>query len=101
MKISSLQKYILKQCILSKGGGIGKRELERFYSDKKNKPKEIDQVKIITKSIDRLIKKDLIIGTGTKTSHKWYIKEIKLTNQGKKEAKKLFGTQQKLPFNKK
>ena len=101
VKLSSLQKYILKQCILSKDGSISKNKLEQFYADKKIKPKAEDQVRIITKSVDRLIYKDLVIGSGVKTAHRWYIKNLKLTNRGKKEAKKLFGTQQKLPFNKK
>lgn len=100
MRLSSLQKYILQKCILSKDGEISKSILKQFYADKKKKPKDKDQIKIITKSIERLINKDLVVGTGIKTSHKWYIKNIKLTAQGRKEAKKLFGTQQKLPLKK-
>ena len=98
MKLSVLQKYILKQCIQAKDKIVSKSILERFYSGKKNKPK--DTINIITKSVDRLIKKELVTGYGWKTSHKWFIRQVKLTPKGKKIAKSLFGVQQKLPFRK-
>jgi len=99
MKFSSLQKYILRQAYLNKGKSSRKR-LEKFYENKKKKPKQEDIVNIITKSIDRLIKKELMIGQGIKTAKKWFVKEIRLTPQGRKWAKKLLGEQLKLPFKK-
>ena len=73
--------------------------LVKFYSKKKNKPKQEDMQNIITKSIERLIDRELLMGNGTKTAHKLYIKEIKLTPKGKKAAMLLLGEQQKLPLN--
>lgn len=72
--------------------------LERFYEKRRIKPKKDDIVNIITKSLERLIDKELLIGCGVRTPHKWYIKEIKLTPKGRKETKKYLGEQQKLPF---
>ena len=101
MKLSSLQKYILKQCVQSKDKVISKSKLEKFYGSKKDKPKVKDMINIVTKSVERLIKKELVIGYGWKTSHKWFIRQVKLTPKGTKIAKRLFGIQQKLPFKKK
>ena len=98
MKLSVLQKYILKQCVQTKDKVVSKSILERFYNGKKNKPK--DTINIITKSVDRLIKKELVTGYGWKTPHKWFINKVKLTPKGRKIAKSLFGVQQKLPFRK-
>ena len=57
--------------------------------------------KIITQSIERLISKELMIGYGVRTPHKWFIREITLTSKGKIEAKKLLGEQKSLPFKSK
>jgi len=100
MKLSALQKYILKQCVQTKDKIISKSVLEKFYNGKKNKPKPRDAINIITKSVERLIKKELVIGYGWKTPHKWFINQVKLTPKGRKAAKSLFGVQQKLPFKK-
>jgi hypothetical protein len=98
MKLSALQKYILKQCVQSKDKTISKLVLENFYNNKTKKPNRKDITNIITKSVERLIKKEMIIGYGWKTPHKWYITQVKLTPVGKKVAKGLFGVQQKLPL---
>lgn len=98
MKLSALQKYILKQCIQAKDKVVSKSVLEKFYNGKKNKPKDI--INIITKSVERLIKKELVIGYGWKTPHKWFTNKVKLTSKGRKVAKSLFGVQQKLPLRK-
>ena len=57
-----------------------------------------DQVHSITKSIERMIDKELLIGHGVRAPHRWYIKEVRLTVKGKREAKKLRGQQQELPL---
>lgn len=98
MKLSALQKYILKQCLQTKDRIISKGTLERFYNGKPSAPKQKDAINIITKSVDRLIKKELVTGYGVKTPHKWFIKQVKLTAKGAKVARSLFGVQQKLPF---
>ena len=96
MKLSELQKYILRQAWQSKDKTVSKNILERFYGGIKSKPKDL--ISIITKSVERLIKKELVIGYGWKTPHKWFIRQVKLTPKGKRAARNLFGIQQKLPL---
>jgi len=94
MKLSSLQKYILKQCYNNTGFKIGKNVIENFYSSKAIKAKSM--VGDITKSVERMIVKELVVGFGTKTAKKWYIREVMLTPKGKHLARETF-VQQKLP----
>jgi len=99
MRLSQLQKYILVQTYGKKGKRIPKPGLGKYYKTQKQKPKKEDIQGTITKSIERLIDKELMIGYGIRTPHKWFIKEIRLTSKGRKEAKKLFGQQQALPLH--
>lgn len=97
MRFSKLQKYILMQCYNSRGYRLDRSVLLKFYGNKKNPSKDL-RVKIITKSIERLIEKELMIGHGVRTAQKWYIKEIRLTNKGVKLCKKFLGEQLRLPI---
>ena len=97
MRLSSLQKYILKNLLSSKGKSK-RTQLLRFYDKQKNPPKKEDQLGIMTKSLERLIDKGLMIGYGRRTPEKWFIDEVQLTDYGRKAARKLFGQQQRLPF---
>lgn len=97
MRISQLQKYILLSIYGTKGQ-FKRNQLFRFYNKQKKPPKKEDQQGIITRSLERLIDKGLMIGYGRRTPEKWFIDEVRLTNIGKREAKKLFGRQQTLPL---
>lgn len=97
MKLSALQKYILKQVYLFKTDRFNRKNLLKFYNQRKV-VKNKDRVNIITKSLERLIDKELLTGFGVRTPHKWFIKEIKLTAKGRQIAKSLFGKQQVLPL---
>jgi len=100
MRLSKLQKYILIQSLGRKPGRFSRTILDRFYDQEKVKPAAKDTQNSLTKSCERLIDKELLIGYGRRTPHKWFIDEIQLTPKGRKEAKKLFGQQQALPFKK-
>lgn len=100
MRLSQLQKYILLD-LYNKKGRSKRKHLLKFYEKKKNAPKKPDQQGIVTKSIERLIDKGLMIGYGRRTPQKWFIVEVQLTRKGIKETKKLFGEQQSLPFKNK
>ena len=97
MRLSHLQKYILLSLVGSRGN-CQRSQLMRFYDKQKNPPKKEDQQRIMTKSLERLIDKGLMVGYGRRTPEKWFIDEIKLTSKGKKEVKKLYGQQQVLPI---
>ena len=87
---------------------FGRGKILRFYDKQKSLsispfkkgrvPKMEDRVKIVTKSLERLIDKGFLIGYGVRTPKKWFIKEIKLTAIGRKVAKSLQGKQASLPF---
>ena len=100
MRLSNLQKFILLECLNSKTGRILRNKLNKFYEKIEKKPKVEMVTKIITQSIERLIDKEMMVGFGERTQHKWYIKEIKLTAQGRRAAKNLLGEQMLLPFKK-
>lgn len=94
MYLSQLQKYILLQCFWSRGKHP-RGNLIDFYRGKR-KPKNLQR--IISRSLERLVNKGLLIGYGVRTPQKWYIKDIKLTPKGRKHTKKMLGEQQKLPL---
>jgi hypothetical protein len=100
MRLSKLQKYVLKKGLGGKNGTVSKAVLKRFYGSQKKQPKSDDQLSIITKSVDRLIKRGLVRGIGIKTAEKWFVKEVVLTKEGIKKARELLGKQQELPFRK-
>lgn len=99
MKLSSLQKFILKESFGVRGK-ILRNRFHKFYDSQKSLLNRLSQVKIISKSIDRLIDKGLLVGFGQKTQHKLFIKEVCLTAKGKALTKKLLGEQKSLPFKK-
>ena len=99
MKLSNLQKYILKESFGLKDKLLPSR-YHKYYNGQKS-PSKSEQVKILSKSIDRLINKGLLIGYGKKTQDKWFIQELELTKKGSCLAKKLLGEQTSLPLKKK
>ena len=109
MPLSGLQKYIIKTCYGLKKIPV-KARFEKFYlraevftkagQSAKIIPSKTEQIKIISRSIERLINKGYAVGYGEKTQYKWFIMEIKLTALGRKISKKLQGEQIKLPFKK-
>jgi len=101
MRLSKLQKYILLQTYHQRKKLFNRDKLIKFYNKQKSKVKKELWVKNITKSIERMIDKGLLVGYGMRTPKKWFIKEIKLTAIGLKTAKKLIGEQMSLPLRKK
>jgi hypothetical protein len=97
MKLSALQKYILLQSFDAKNK-LDRQVLLGFYGFGKKKAKKEIMVNSITTSIERLIKKGLIVGFGEVTKEKIYIQKIKLTPSGRVLARKALGEQKKLPF---
>jgi len=97
MRLSQLQKYIIL-VMLGERGAFKRDSLRVFYRQQKNKPSKKDQHSIISKSIERLINRELLVGYGRRTPKKWFIDEIRLTKKGQVIAKKLQGEQQVLPL---
>jgi len=97
MRLSELQKYILKECYRKLGERVDRTPLIRFYQGDSRAKVEL-RTKIITQSIESLIDRELLFGFGMRTPHKWYIREIILTTKGKKIAKLLTDRQLRLPL---
>lgn len=100
MALSRLQKYIFMTC-LAKGGRASREAFYGYYTDAQNSPTHDDQVNSVTKALERLIDRELMVGYGMRAPHKWYIKEVKLLPAGRRLAKKLLGEQQVLPLHSK
>jgi len=83
MSFSLLQRHILKECFARKGEKVSRRIFGVFYKEKKAKQKDV--VNTITKCLERLIDRGLLIGYGTRTTKKWFIREVKLTKLGIKK----------------
>ncbi len=93
LRLSKLQKHILLECYFS-SGKIDFKGIVKSYKGRASK-----NIKgIITKSLERMIKKELLSAVAKKTSHKLFIKEIKLTNLGRRLVKKILNQRQKLPL---
>lgn len=98
MHLSSLQQHILVSCFLE-GGKVERSVFHQFYSKQTKKSAEKYQEGIITKSLERLIDKELMIGYGRRTPHKWFITHVRLTKLGVKKAMEVLEQKQiKLPL---
>ena len=100
-KLSRLQNFILTKSLANEF--TNKSVFANFYKDtsptgRQEKVKPHDLEKIITSSINKLIKRDLVIAHCKKTKEKLFIEYINLTSHGKKLAKQLLGIQEHLPI---
>jgi hypothetical protein len=96
MRLSPLQKHILRACFITPPRAVSRGGFAKFYDKQKTRPKDV--VDIITRSLESLIDKGFMVGYGVRTPQKWYIKEVKLMPAGRKVARKLLGEQQALPL---
>jgi len=98
MKLSKLQKFILLQCFDCKNRKLERQNLLDFYNNYKKKPKREIMVNSITSSLERLIKRGLLVGFGEFTQFKDFIYKVRLTPLGRKVTKKVLGEQKRLPL---
>jgi len=97
MRLGPLQKYIL---IISRTKRIplSRNILLAYYKGRKDAPSLDDQINAITKALEKMIARNLIIAEGVKTAEKFFIKTIKITAEGRRAAKSIIGDQQRLPI---
>lgn len=98
MRLSALQHSILLAALGSRRTSVPRNDFKHFYDRMEDPPKAEDQQNSITKSLERLIDKGLLIGFGRRTPEKWFIDTVKLTAAGRRAAKRLLGEQQRLPL---
>lgn len=99
MRLSSLQRYVLLAALETGRARVPRKRFLRFYDDAKKEAKDdAASGDALTKSLERLIDKGLLVGYGRRTPRKWFIEEVRLMPSGRVLAKKLQGEQQQLPL---
>jgi hypothetical protein len=95
MRLSRLQKFILRNCLESRNNTCEKKALFGFYSSTQLRQNKIAIQVALQNSLDNLVAKDLIMAHGYKTARKWHISKIKLTAAGKKTIREILKSRQK------
>ncbi|MDD5110398.1 MAG: hypothetical protein PHI63_04245 [Patescibacteria group bacterium] len=98
MVLSRLQRYILTQALAAPKRTLSRASIARFYDGSAHRPKGKDLVNIISRSIDRLVSREFLVGYGRKTATKWFVETVKLTPKGRRASRKMLGEQQRLPL---
>lgn len=101
MRLSALQRFILTDSADVRTARVPRKRFRAFYRRHPSAPSNEDQQNAITKSLERLIDNGFLVGYGRRTPEKWYIDDVRLTPQGRRVARTLFGTQQALPLKSK
>lgn len=96
MKLSGLQRFALIECYNRRTTRVPRITVHNFYRNMPKKPGYVQDV--VTKSLEALIDRGLLIGYGRRTPKKWFIDGIKLTPKGRKIARVLLGEQLVLPL---
>lgn len=98
MTLSPLQRYILREAYTWRGPKLPRRTLLKYYDRVKRRPSADDMQNSMTKSLERLIDRGMLIGYGHRTPVKWFIEEVKLTPLGRASARRLLRDQPRLPL---
>lgn len=99
MRLSRLQKYILTKSFYSRDKMVGRRVFYGFYTVRELEKGRKRIHDTIHKSIVALVKKDLLVAHGWRTSKKWFIQKVHITSKGKMVIKELLRSLQgKLPI---
>lgn len=94
-RLSRLQKAILRLCDLPRGR-VGRDRFDRIHDIAVTRAK--DPVDVVTKALERMVDRGLLVAYGVRTKEKWFIREVRCTPQGRRVARQLRGQQQALPF---
>lgn len=96
MRLSGLQRFTLIECYNRRTSRLPRKTVHGFYKSMPKQPENVQNV--VTKSLESLIDRGLLIGYGRRTPEKWFINELRLTSRGRKIARTLLGEQLHLPF---
>lgn len=95
-RLSGLQRFTLVECYTRRSAKLPRQAIHGFYRSMPRQPENIQDV--VTKSLENLVDKGLLIGYGRRTERKWFIDEIRLTPSGRRLARRLLGEQLTLPW---
>lgn len=98
MRFSHLQAFILKTAFARRAKRVHRSEFLPYYQLATAAERTGDIHGVLTKSLERLIDREMLVGYGRRTPHKWFIEEVRLTPKGTKAAKRLLGEQQAFRF---
>lgn len=96
MKLSGLQRFAVLEAYTRRTAHLPRKAVHAFYRNMPNQPSRVQDV--VTKSLESLIDRGVLIGYGRRTPKKWFIDEIKLTPRGRRIARVLLGEQLALPL---
>jgi len=96
MRLSGLQRFALVECYTRRTTRLPRKAVHAFYKSMPKQPEHVQDV--VTKSLESLIDKGVLVGYGRRTPKKWFIDEIRLTPTGRRLARKLLGEQLPLPL---
>lgn len=94
-RLSRLQKAILRTCYPLRGR-VERRRFDAFEKEEATRAKDV--VDVVTKALERLIDRGFLVGYGVRTKEKWFIREVRLTPEGRRSARRVSGEQQAFPF---
>lgn len=95
-RLSGLQRFALIESYTRRSTRLPRQAVHAFYRSMPKQPEHIPEV--VTKSLESLIDRGLLIGYGRRTPEKWFIDEIRLTSKGRRLARQLLGQQLALPL---
>lgn len=96
-RLSRLQKAILRLCYPLRGR-VERLRFHRLSEAGATHAKDV--VDVVTKALERMIDRGFLVGYGVRTKEKWFIREVRLTPEGRRVARASAGTQQALPLTK-
>ena len=99
MRLSGLQRFTLIECYNRRKSRLPRKAVHAYYKSMPKQPGYVQDV--VTKSLESLVDKGLLIGYGRRTPKMWFIDEIRVTPQGRRLARKLLGEQLALPLKSK
>ncbi|MBI5467074.1 MAG: hypothetical protein HY975_02560 [Candidatus Kerfeldbacteria bacterium] len=93
MRLSALQRFIIRECYQYPKPRVPRSPFEKYYAKRSSTATDN-----ITASLERLVDRGLLIGYGRRTPRKWFIEEVRLTSLGRRTVRLTFGQQQRLPL---
>lgn len=95
MALSALQRAVLRAAYRAARGRVPRAAL----SEALRRSKSVDySAEILSRSIDRLIDRGLLVGYGHRTQDKWFIEAVRLTPAGRHQARFILKAQASLPL---
>jgi hypothetical protein len=95
MILSELQRYVLRTAYRYPRVRVPRQA----FADGPRRSRPVrHSAEILSRSLERLIDRGLLIGFGHRTSDKWFIESVRLTTLGRRHARAILSAQASLPL---